>query len=404
VPLSEQQRLDRQAMHIMAEQKRLLARDDYYAWCVEQCVVHGVQSNAQRSRIWLDILHYEESSGNSSSSSSSIPYWTPADTDLTPASPAVEAIQSPANCHEHVMNCDIARSLWHVRDELREERRRHLKIVMMRCLQHSPELHYYQGLHELVGAILSIVSDHLPTESQVQLVDLLLRRRWYIFCHASLKRSESLLSAVHRVVALENPQLARALEGAGVGPSTHYALPWVITWFTHHHAEAEPVLCRLFDFLVGNKNPHAVVSLAAALVLSHSTAILELTENSSDTEGDDMLSYARAFTALTKLPNELLEASFSTSNSESSVLTAAERSVDTATREAQHLLAKHAAAIDEETLRFERQNGLQTDQLVSKPRANFGFGSVMRSVSMMVLISAIGVANYLVIMAPGASS
>jgi hypothetical protein len=223
VPLSEQQRLERHSLHATAEQKRLLAPADYYAWCVEESAVRGLSCNAQRSKVWLDILlheeredqeanpHGESEPGVLASSFSSpvsaaapgsgcnrtIPYWAPPveSTDLggrdaaSPLSPSpMRQHPSPRNCHEHVIDCDIARSLWHVRDDaLRDQRRRALKTVLMRCLLHAPQLHYYQGLHELAGAVLSMVGEHLPTELQVQLIDLLMRRRWHIFCHASLK-------------------------------------------------------------------------------------------------------------------------------------------------------------------------------------------------------------------------
>ena len=420
VPLSEQQRLDKQSLHTTYEQKRVLSSEDYAAWCRVQCVEHGLQSNAQRSKVWLDLLLHEErsdeeaASGGGGVGSSTIPYWSPAtqsnigDEDLVPSSSPM----SRPNCHEHVMNCDISRSLWHVRDEHREERRRQLKTVLMRCLLHHPELHYYQGLHELVGAVLSVVGDYLPFESQVVLIDLLVKRRWHVFCHASLKCSESLLVAVHRVLESEDKLLGQALVRSGVGPSTHYALPWVITWFTHHHTDAEPILCRLFDFLVGSSSPHSIVAVAASLILLQKSTVIEVIGNDDDEDGDgdNMTAYAMAFTMLTKLPNALLEpvggGGGSGSNVAGGALDGSARiEVDDVVHEAQRLLARHGLAIQDEISSFQSQQGLASKETSSTTlalsRGGVGLRSIVKSVSMMLLLSVIGVANYLVITGPG---
>ena len=71
------------------------------------------------------------------------------------------------------------------------------------------------------------------------------------------------------MIAPENPDLAAALEQSGLGPDTHYAMAWVITWLGHDLGEYPELLHGVFDTCIAADHDLRIAFVAAALVLRY---------------------------------------------------------------------------------------------------------------------------------------
>ncbi|KAG5506519.1 hypothetical protein JKF63_06022 [Porcisia hertigi] len=224
----------------------------------------------------------------------------------------------PDNCQPRVVEADIERSLWtlYPHSAERSEQRRRLKNMILRVLLHNPQCYYYQGLHELMGYMMHVLSPHMEWEEVVSVCEKLLVTRWKRFSTCQLKNSEAMLYAMHAIIAQEDPPLAAALEWCGVGPESHYAVSWVITWYVHN-IENLDVLTRLFDYFVVDVEGSAIIYFTAALVIHQRETILEWINDAneeigvtmSDTEArdDGIMLMARVYAQLSRLPARVLD-------------------------------------------------------------------------------------------------
>ena len=223
----------------------------------------------------------------------------------------------PENCQPRVVEADIERSLWklYAKSEERVERRRCLKNMLLRILLNNRDRFYYQGLHELMGFVMYTLSPYLVAEEVVSVCEALLNTRWRKFSARRLTSSEAMLYAVHAVIAQEDPPLAAALEWCGVGPESHYAVSWVITWYAHS-IESVAVLTRLFDYFIADPTGNAVIYFTAAFVMSQRRTIFEWIHSAKDELGvpnaapeaseDGVVLMARVYAQLSRLPGSAL--------------------------------------------------------------------------------------------------
>lgn len=221
----------------------------------------------------------------------------------------------PRNCQPRVVDADIERALWRLYTDAVERAlmRRQLRNMLLRILLHNPSRYYYQGLHELMGFVLYALAPHLPLEEIVCVCDRLLCTRWKVFSEEKLKYSEALLYAMHAVVAKVDPILAEQIESCGVGPESHYAVSWVITWYSHCIGSVQTLL-RLFDyFIAADENGYAVLYFTAALVVSQREQVLAWIQaaldstKAMDDSDDKLLLMAGVYSKLSKLPANRLE-------------------------------------------------------------------------------------------------
>ncbi|CAG9573230.1 conserved hypothetical protein [Leishmania major strain Friedlin] len=223
----------------------------------------------------------------------------------------------PDNCQPRVVEADTERSLWtlYPHSAERTEQRRRLKNMILRVLLHNPERFYYQGLHELMGYMMYMLSPYTEWEEVVSVCDKLLVTRWKRFSARQLKSSEAMLYAMHAIIVQEDPPLAAALEWCGVGPESHYAVSWMITWYVHSIDSLE-VLARLFDYFLVDVEGSAVIYFTAALVVSQRETIFEWIHNAKEEIGvsmgateasdDGIMLMARVYAQLSRLPGNVL--------------------------------------------------------------------------------------------------
>ncbi|CCW66369.1 unnamed protein product [Phytomonas sp. Hart1] len=221
----------------------------------------------------------------------------------------------PSNCQIRVLEADIQRSLWlfYPQEEERNRMRSNLKKIILRVLANNPDRYYYQGLHELIGFVMYVLSPILSSEELVSICEGMLRTRWCTFSEKKLQHSEALLYAMHAVIAEKAPSLAMALEKCGVGPESHYAVSWIITWYVHSLRDLK-VLARLFDYFITDEDGMAVIFFTSAFVISQQGRILNWIDEASAEmlssgfdETDDITAMAKIYSQMTKMPSEVLD-------------------------------------------------------------------------------------------------
>lgn len=216
------------------------------------------------------------------------------------------------NCQPRVICVDVKRSLWSLYPdaEIRSDRRKRLVQILISVLKKNVERHYYQGLHELIGFVMYVM-EGAAQATVIALCERLLQVHWRSFSDKGLGQSQSMLYAVHAIVAREDVELASSLELCGVAPESHYAVSWVITWYTHVCGDYD-VLARIFDFLIAQKNENAVIFFTTALLLREKARIMSWIQDVHDSLGadcddnDGLILMARVYTQLVQLPKEVL--------------------------------------------------------------------------------------------------
>lgn len=186
---------------------------------------------------------------------------------------------------------DIDRSHRRFPSGTRVSRRRvlqdQLTNVVMRTLCRNPELHYYQGYHDIAVTLLRVVGEDLA----MVLLEQLSINHIRDFMDVNMERTNKMLEIIHPVISHMNQELGSFIERSDVGQI--FALSWLITWFGHN-LEKFNVIVRLFDFFMA-ASPFMPIYVGAAIIASDAENILKL-----DCEMSSVHSY------LSKLPNNLI--------------------------------------------------------------------------------------------------
>ncbi|XP_074119144.1 TBC1 domain family member 20-like isoform X2 [Sminthopsis crassicaudata] len=170
----------------------------------------------------------------------------------------------------HQVQMDVERSLAHFPRGMRPEQRavlqEQLVAVILAVLSSRPELHYYQGYHEVALALLLV----LGPRAAAALLDQLSMHHLRDFMDPTMDNTWHILNYLLPLLARESPQLHSFMERAEVG--TVFALSWLLTWFGHVLPEPTHVL-RLMDFFLAS-HPLMPVYVAAAVVLYREPEVL----------------------------------------------------------------------------------------------------------------------------------
>ena len=252
-----------------AESRRIALRD-----LRRISAVRGLATQAIRRRAWPVLLGCTTSFDTSSSSAAST---APSQTPPKDRQPHRDS---------RVVECDVARSLVHFSDvaysgdeELAERRRQLTWILDSCCEEHVDDVYYYQGLHDIAGVLLLVVEDAKLAKR------LLTRLCLHHLRDCTRPALDDVLDALQLVPALlrrHDPQLAEALADAEVPP--HFALSWLLTWFSHGCATLAEA-ARLFDLLLGG---HPLMPLYVGVVaMSQPACRRRLLECKASAQADD---------------------------------------------------------------------------------------------------------------------
>uniref|UniRef100_A0A3Q3WG67 TBC1 domain family member 20 n=1 Tax=Mola mola TaxID=94237 RepID=A0A3Q3WG67_MOLML len=152
-------------------------------------------------------------------------------------------------------------------DEQREGLQEELIDIILRVLKRNPQLHYYQGYHDIVVTFLLVVKEHLATA----LVEKLSTHHLRDFMDPTMDNTKHILNYLMPIIERVNPEVHDFMQQAEVG--TVFALSWLITWFGHVLADFRHVV-RLYDFFLAC-HPLMPIYFAAVIVLHREEELLE---------------------------------------------------------------------------------------------------------------------------------
>ncbi|XP_065064914.1 TBC1 domain family member 20-like isoform X2 [Rhopilema esculentum] len=203
----------------------------------------------------------------------------------------IEQKEFRKNKYFQQVKLDIDRSQRRFPSGTRASRRRvlqdQLTNIIMRTLCRNPELHYYQGYHDVAVTLLRVVGEDLA----MALLEQLSLHHIRDFMDVNMERTNKMLALIHPILSKMDISLAAFIQSAEVGQI--FALSWLITWFGHN-LERFSVIVRLFDVFIAT-NPFMPIYVGAAIIESDVENVMEL-----DCEMSTVHSY------LSKLPNGLI--------------------------------------------------------------------------------------------------
>ncbi|XP_005006620.1 TBC1 domain family member 20 isoform X2 [Cavia porcellus] len=152
-------------------------------------------------------------------------------------------------------------------DEQREGLQEELIDIILLILERNPQLHYYQGYHDIVVTFLLVVGKKLATS----LVEKLSTHHLRDFMDSTMDNTKHILNYLMPIIDQVNPELHDFMQSAEVG--TIFALSWLITWFGHVLSDFRHVV-RLYDFFLAC-HPLMPIYFAAVIVLYREQEVLD---------------------------------------------------------------------------------------------------------------------------------
>jgi hypothetical protein len=156
---------------------------------------------------------------------------------------------------------DVQRSMFLVERDVRERQRSRLRGLVNRVLDAHPELSYYQGFHDVASTILLVCKKTMLARC---VLDRVATGPLRPLLAQDLTLVTGLLAQLFVIVGEEDPTLHSFLTAAGVQP--YFALPWVLTWFSHS-ISSFAVVQRLFDLFLASSDPTMPFFVSVAIVL-----------------------------------------------------------------------------------------------------------------------------------------
>lgn len=134
-----------------------------------------------------------------------------------------------------------------------------LTDIILDVLKRHPQLHYYQGYHDVAVTLLLVVGERMA----LALLDKLSNFHLRDFMDPTMDSTKHILNYLMPVLEQVDTELHDFMVRAEVG--TIFALSWLITWYGHVLSEFKHTL-RLYDFFLAS-HPLMPIYLAATIVL-----------------------------------------------------------------------------------------------------------------------------------------
>ncbi|XP_070841237.1 TBC1 domain family member 20 isoform X2 [Chaetodon trifascialis] len=131
--------------------------------------------------------------------------------------------------------------------------------IILVVLKRNPQLHYYQGYHDVAVSLLLVVGERMA----IAMLETLSNYHLRDFMDPTMDSTKHILNYLMPILEQVDTELHDFMIRAEVG--TIFALSWLITWFGHVLSEFKHTL-RLYDFFLAS-HPLMPIYLAATIVL-----------------------------------------------------------------------------------------------------------------------------------------
>jgi len=142
-----------------------------------------------------------------------------------------------------------------------------LTELILSVLCYHPELHYYQGYHDICITFLMVCGE----KQSLPLIEKISTHHLRDFMDPTMDSTSHILNYLIPILNKSNPSLVEYLLQSEVG--TIFALSWLITWYSYVIPVQEDIE-RLYDFFL-SCHPLMPVYFAAQIVLDSADAILD---------------------------------------------------------------------------------------------------------------------------------
>ncbi|XP_060798586.1 TBC1 domain family member 20 [Neoarius graeffei] len=178
-----------------------------------------------------------------------------------PAKPAKNIRENHKDYNQVLL--DVRRSMRRfprgMRADEREVLQEQLIDIILDVLRRNPQLHYYQGYHDIVVTFLLVVGERMA----IAMVEKLSNHHLRDFMDPTMDSTKHILNYLMPILEQVDPELHDFMLRSEVG--TIFALSWLITWYGHVLSDFRHVL-RLYDFFLAS-HPLTAVYFAAVIVL-----------------------------------------------------------------------------------------------------------------------------------------
>ncbi|KAM9493777.1 TBC1 domain family member 20 [Clarias gariepinus] len=178
-----------------------------------------------------------------------------------PAKPAKDIRENHKDYNQVLL--DVRRSMRRfprgMRADEREVLQEQLIDIILDVLRRNPQLHYYQGYHDIVVTFLLVVGERMA----IAMVEKLSNHHLRDFMDPTMDSTKHILNYLMPILERVDPELHDFMLRAEVG--TIFALSWLITWYGHVLSDFRHVL-RLYDFFLAS-HPLMAIYFAAVIVL-----------------------------------------------------------------------------------------------------------------------------------------
>jgi len=164
---------------------------------------------------------------------------------------------------------DIERSLWKFtagQEKYRNIKRAELSRIINSILSRNPEIHYFQGYHDIASVFIMIFKERIA-HAMLRKLSLYHIRDFH---SETMNSITTLLLKIVPFFKIIDKEVYQFFLAANTEP--FYALSWVLTWFSHV-IDHLPTITRLFDFFLAT-HPLMCFYLSIALIESKREEIL----------------------------------------------------------------------------------------------------------------------------------
>uniref|UniRef100_A0A8C3I0X4 TBC1 domain family member 20 n=1 Tax=Chrysemys picta bellii TaxID=8478 RepID=A0A8C3I0X4_CHRPI len=153
-----------------------------------------------------------------------------------------------------------------MRAEQRQVLQEQLIDLILHILRAHPELHYYQGYHDIAVTLLLVAGERMGSA----LLEKLSTHHLRDFMDPTMDSTKHILNYLMPILQRESLRLHDFMLRAEVG--TIFALSWLITWYGHV-LTSFPHILRLYDFFLAS-HPLMPVYFAAVIVVHREEEVL----------------------------------------------------------------------------------------------------------------------------------
>lgn len=182
---------------------------------------------------------------------------------------------------------DVRRSVsfWDIHTHLKMKFRLRKRKNLMKCLENtfstSSTVKYYQGLHDICLFILELCDENVDLARDITVG--LFTAHFHDFMNTDFNRSlVPRLESIEELISRADPELADRISRAGVG--YFFAVPWILTWFTHSVRSFDK-LCVILRSVLSpcsiSSQERVVYICVSALILNRDRILCETNDTGS---------------------------------------------------------------------------------------------------------------------------